>query len=205
MNLNTESLRYRNPIPTRRDAVDDDAIIQALDTEILKLGDPGAIWIYRMVAVTGIRANGCLSLQIPEAESYQPGIQLPYWDSKRSRRGFATPTVRDWFDRWNLGNRPSELDSFLMPHDRPATNEQIEKANNLLSNYSAMLRRKVHPDAAKSLGFRALRHAATARLLRSGMQPLTVAELISTSVAQIEATYSDYFRQHAVTEAARLL
>ena len=92
-----------------------------------------------------------------------------------------------------------------MPYDRPATNEQIEKANNLLSNYAAMLRRKVHPEAAKSLGFRALRHAATARLLKSGMQPLTVAELISTSVAQIEATYSDYFRQHAVTEAARLL
>ena len=205
VNLNTEGLRYRNPLPTRRDAVADGAIFQALDTDLLKLGDPGAIWIYRMVAVTGVRANGCLSLQIPEAESYQPGIQLPYWDSKRSRRGFATPTVRDWFDRWNLGNRPQELDPFLMPHDRPASNEQVENANNLLSNYAAILRRKVHKDASQSLGFRALRHAATARLLKSGMQPLTVAELISTSVAQIEATYSDYFRQHAVIEASRLL
>ena len=205
VNLNTESLRYRNPLPTRRPAVDDDAIFQALDTDLLKLSDPGAIWVYRMVAVTGIRANGCLSLQIPEAESYQPGIQLPYWDSKRSRRGFATCTVRDWFDRWNLGNRPSELDSYLMPHDRPASNEEIERVNGLLSNYAALLRRKVAKDASESLGFRALRHAATARLLKSGMQPLLVADLLSTSLAQVEATYSDHYRQHAVSEAARLL
>ena len=158
-----------------------------------------------MAAVTGIRANCRLSLQIPEAESYQPGIQLPYWDSKRSRRGFATPTVRDWFDRWNLGNKPSELDPFLMPHDRPASNEQIERANGLLSNYAALLRRRVANDAALSLGFRALRHGATARLLKSGMQPLLVADLLSTSQQQVEATYSDHYRQHAVTETARLL
>ena len=205
VNLDTEGLRYRNPLPTRRPAVDDDAIFEALDTDLLKLGDPGAIWTYKMVAVTGIRANGCLSLQIPEAESYQPGIQLPYWDSKRGHAGYCTPTVKDWWDKWELALVPSELQEFWMPHDRPASNEQVEKANNLLTNYAGTLRRRVHKDAAESLGFRALRHAATARLLKSGMQPLLVADLLSTSLQQVEATYSDHYRQHAVTEAARLL
>ncbi|WP_413440215.1 hypothetical protein [Synechococcus sp. MIT S1220] len=212
-NLDIEGLRFRNPLPTRRPAVDDPAIFQALDTDLLKLGDPGAISVYRVVVVTGVRANGALSMKIPgpfdgdefPEGGFQPGVQLPYWDSKRGRAGFCTPTVRDWWDHWDLTLPPNQLKEYWMPHDRPATNEQIEKANNLLSNYAAMLRRKVHKDAAHSLGFRALRHAATARLLKSGMQPLTVAELISTSVAQIEATYSDCFRQHAITEAARLL
>jgi len=210
--LNTEGIRFKDPLPTRRKAVDDAVIFRRLDDHLPKIDDPGAIWLYRVVGITGIRANGALSLRIPCAfddeypsNGFEPGVQLPYWDSKRGRAGFCTPTVRDWWDRWKLDQVPSELQKYWMPHDRPATNEQIEKANNLISNYAAMIRRKVHIDASKSLGFRALRHAATARLLKSGMSQLTVAELISTSVAQIEATYSDYYRQHAITEAARLL
>lgn len=211
--LNTEGIRFKDPLPRRRKAVDDADIFRRLGKPLEKIGDPGAIWIYRVVGVLGIRANGVLSLKIPDlfdgddypSDGFQPGVQLPYWDSKRNRAGFATPTVRDWFDTWELEHRPPELDELVMPHDQPATNEQIERANSYLNNCAALLRRKVHKDAAESIGFRALRHAATARLLKSGMQPLLVADLLSTSLAQVEATYADYFRQHAVTEAARLL
>lgn len=211
--LETEGIRYKEPIPERRKAVDDVDIFRRLGKPLERIGDPGAIWIYRVVGVLGIRANGALSLKIPDVfdgdeypdGGFQPGVQLPYWDSKRNRAGYATPTVRDWFDHWGLGYRPPELNELMMPCWKPATNKQIERANAYLSNCAALLRRKVHKDASKSIGFRSLRHAATARLLKSGMQPLLVADLLSTSLAQVEATYSDYFRQHAVSEAARLL
>ena len=211
--FSAEGLNYTEPQPRRRDAVSDEDIFRRLDKWLPKINDPGAVWVFRMVGILGIRGNGVLSLNIPDIlddnypreGGFNPGVQLPYWDSKRNRAGFATPTIRDWFDHWKLELRPAELRPYVMPHDHKASNEEIDKANRLLSTYSAYLRRRVHPDASESIGFRALRHAATARLLKSGMSNLLVADLTSTSIAQIEKTYSDYYRQHAVAEAARLL
>lgn len=211
--FSAEGLQYAEPQPRRRDAVSDEDIFRRLDKVLPKINNPGAVWVFRMVGILGIRGNGVLSLNIPDIfdkswpheGGFKPGVQLPYWDSKRNRAGFATPTIRDWFDHWNLWDRPEELTPYLMPHDHAANNEQVDKANRLLSTYSAYLRRRVHPDASESIGFRALRHAATARLLKSGMSNLLVADLTSTSLIQIEKTYSDYYRQHAVEEAARLL
>ena len=212
--FSAEGLRYKDPLPRRRKEVDDNDIFRRLDEHLPKIEIEGAIWLYRLISVVGVRANGALSMKIPDifmgddypgVDGFQPGFQLPYWDSKRNRPGFATPTIRDWWEHWHLDNRPAELQPYLMPHDRPSSNEQIDKANRLLTFYSGELRRKVHKDAAESIGFRALRHAAAARLLKSGMNQLLVADLLSTSVAQLEACYSDMFRQQAVKEAERLL
>ena len=89
--------------------------------------------------------------------------------------------------------------------DKPATNDQVERANKLLNNISFILRFKVHPEASKSIGFRALRHAATARLLKAGVPILDVGEITSTSTAQIERTYADMYRETAANRAAELL
>ena len=211
--FSTDGLRYRDPLPRRRTEVDDNVIFRRLDEHLPKIEIPGAIWVYRIVGLTSVRANGALSMRIPDMldddypgkDGYQPGLQLPYWDSKRNRPGFATPTVKDWFSHWKLDRRPAELTPYLMPHDQKPTNDQIDKANRLLTFYSGELRRKVHKDAAESIGFRALRHSCAARLLKSGMNQLLVADLLSTSVAQLEATYADMYRQTAVKEAERLL
>ena len=92
-----------------------------------------------------------------------------------------------------------------MPCDQRPTDEQLQKANTLLNGFSSMLRRKVHPEASKSIGFRALRHAATARLLKAELSLLDVAEITSSSVAEIERTYSDMFLHTAASRAASCL
>jgi len=205
--LDTEGLTYIDSLPERRPDISDEVLFRRLDQSLPKIGAEGAAWVFRVIAVLGIRGNGALSLNVDWFEHIdcQPGDQLLYWDSKRNRQAFTTPTIRDWWGHWKLNDRPACLDPFLMPHDRPATNDQIHAANTLLTNYSALLRRKVNKNASETIGFRALRHQAGARLLESGMDLLAVSELLSTSIAQLERTYASKYRSRAIKEAGNRL
>ena len=215
VDLDLTRLQFTEASPRKLDELTDETLFRRLDQHLPKIDNSGAIWVFRMVAITGIRGNGCLSLDRDAFDVFLgSGIayggwkmenRIRYWDSKRSRPAFASQTIRDWYEQWQLWDIPDELTDWWMPCDQRPTDEQLQKANTLLNGFSSMLRRKVHPEASKSIGFRALRHAATARLLKAELSLLDVAEITSSSVAEIERTYSDMFRHTAASRAASRL
>lgn len=211
--LDLSGLFYTEPPPRKLVEVEDDVLFRRLDQHLPKVENEGAVWVLRMVAITGIRGNGCLSLDRTAFDLFEGGNavewkmsdRIRYWDSKRGRPAFASQTIRDWYQHWDLWNYPRELDEYWMPCDQEPSNDALERVNKLLNNYSSLLRRKVHREASKSIGFRALRHAATARLLKAGLSLLDVAEITSSSVTEIESRYSDMFRETSARRAAELL
>ena len=65
--FSAEGLQFKEPLPRRREAVNDETLFRRLDHHLPKIRNDGAIWVFRMVAVLGIRGNGVLSLDIPDA------------------------------------------------------------------------------------------------------------------------------------------
>ena len=208
--LDLTGLQYQEQAPRKLEALDDATLFRRLDKHLPKIDNPGAVWVFRMVAVTGIRGNGCLSLDyshLTDFECINPEMsdRWRYWDAKRNRPAFASQTIREWWYHWGLNLPPEDLKPYWMPCDQRPTDEQLVNANKLLSAFTGLLRRKVHPEASQSIGFRALRHAATGRLLRAGVPILDVAEITSSSITEIERTYSDLYRHTSASRAAELL
>ena len=55
-------MKYQEQAPRKLEALDDVTLFRRLDKHLPKIDNRGAVWVFRMVAVTGIRGNGCLSL-----------------------------------------------------------------------------------------------------------------------------------------------
>lgn len=193
-------LRYKDPLPKRRETVTDAEIEQFLRHEVQAL-PPRWRWLYRVVGCTGIRANGALSLEIPEV-AVHPGTVLHHWDSKRARPARATPSLDLW-EELRLSDVPEALRSLWMPSDRPADDLTLVRSNSAVQEATAALRRICGKEVAARFSFRQLRHAAGARMLSAGLDPLHVSELLSTSIAQLEATYSGLFRSRAAEAAGK--
>lgn len=193
-------LRYRDPLPKRRELITDLEIEQFLRKTVEALPERWR-WLYRVVGCTGIRANGALSLVIPDGP-IRPGTTLCYWDSKRSRPARTTPTLDLW-DALELSDIPEGLKLLWMPLDRPADDLTLVRANSATQEATAACRRILGRETAARYSFRQLRHAAGARMLQAGLDPHHVSELMSTSIAQLEATYSGLFRSHAADAAGR--
>ena len=105
-----------------------------------------------MVAVTGIRGNGCLSLDRPSFEDFEGfkpemSTRWRYLDAKHKRPAFAIQTIREWWDLWGPMLVPEELKPYWIPCDQRPGDEQMVNANKLLSTFTGLLRRKVHPEA----------------------------------------------------------
>ena len=211
--LDLTGLLYQAPAAKRLEVITDEVLFRRLDNWLPKIENPGAIWVLRVVAVTGIRGNGTLSLDRDAWDLFEGGCafnmkmtdRIRYWDSKRSRPAFASQTVRNWWEHWKLWDIPASLKAYWMPVDAAPSDEQLLRANKLLNSYSTALRHKVHPEASRVLGFRSLRHAATSRLLRAGVSLLDTAEITSSSTTEIERRYSDFFRDTSANRAADLL
>jgi hypothetical protein len=211
--IDMTGLLYKEQAAKRLEVITDEVLFRRLDEWLPKIENPGAIWVLRVVAVTGIRGNGTLSLDREAFDVFGGGRavdmkmtdRIRYWDSKRNRPAFASQTKRDWWNNWKLWDIPACLQPYWMPMDAAPSNEQVLKANKLLNSYSTALRHKVHPQASQVLGFRSLRHAATSRLLRAGVSLLDCAEITSSSITEIERRYSDFFRDTSANRAADLL
>lgn len=193
--------QYKAPKPGLVDEIDDDKIIEAF--EILYEKEPVDAWLVGVAIVTGCRFNTALSMEIKGVKDV--GDPIIAWDSKRSRQIQCTPTIRGFWGKYRLDFRPDEWLPFVMPSDRPATNDQVRQANAELNNMTHRINRKLSPEHAKILGARNLRSAAVARLLKAGVDPIQTASLVSTSVEQIYARYSRFFRASSVKAAQRLL
>lgn len=193
--------QYKAPKPGLVKEIDDNKIIEAY--EILWEKEPADAWLVGVAIVTGARFNTVLSMEIEGVQDV--GDIIIAWDSKRAQQIQCTPTIRGFWQKYRLDFRPDEWDPLVMPSDRPATNDQVRRANAEINNMMHRITRKLSPEHARILGARNLRSAAVARLLKAGVDPIQVASLVSTSVEQIYARYSRFFKASSVRAAQRLL
>ena len=104
--MDLTGLQFTEAPPRKLDELTDETLFRRLDQHLPKIDNAGAVWVFRMVAITGIRGNGCLSLDRDAFDVFLgSGIayggwkmedRIRYWDSKRSRPAFAIQTIRDW-------------------------------------------------------------------------------------------------------------
>lgn len=189
-----------------RQIVSDEEILDFLKNQLLKLEKRDtwrrAKWLYSVVALTGMRMNSALTIDT-DLRRLEVGDEIPIWDLKRDRRGRALITI-DAVSLVDL-NVPEILQPEMVGNISRPNNNELRRLNSIVSDAQRVVREQLGADMAAKFSPRQLRHAATARLLRAGMNVIHVSEAISSSPAMIEATYGQFFRSEVSREAKRLL
>ena len=193
-------LRPVKLLPPQREVLAEKDILKALKHAEERM-DEGYFYCMAFAAVTGARGSMALSARLPEDPSVvKPGYTISCYDSKRSRPARVT-LVMDVWNELNIWDHADGVPPKLwMPHDRPPTDDQVLKANSYINMVGTERQRKLEPWAAEILTFRQLRHFVGSKMLDMGIDPLQVADLLSTSTNMLEKVYSDHFR-HRGAEA----
>lgn len=199
------SLLYKEPTVPLVEAVSDDKIIEAYDELMSNSNRPEVTWIIGVIIATGCRAATTLSMEVKGVKDV--GDQILAWDSKNDRQIRTMPTIRGFWQKYYLDQRPllDDLKEFAMPCDRRPTDEQVQRANSFINECFTHVKRKVSPEHGETLKARVLRSACVARLLLAGIDEMTVSSLTSTGVDQIRARYSRYYKSTSIQRAAELL
>ena len=211
--LNTDGFAYIDPGAKRREltTLDINLVYRALDD--LERIPEWARYIFRMVACTGCRANAVFSMEIPRGPLTQGGV-LRYVDTKRSKikvvecqtTSMLVRNDQNLFNVWRLWEQPGEILALRHDGQRP-TNDQLAAANRLTSDAQRHLRRQYSADNPRWLRFmtfRYLRHIAVTRLFEMGLNEYQIAELVSTSVEQLQKTYGRLYQKGAIEAVANL-
>jgi len=207
--LMTDGMQYIEPGPMRREiqSLDRELVYKTLREGLDRLPD-WALYLFRMVACTGCRANAVFSMEIP-AGPLSSGMTLRYVDTKRSKNRVVmceTTSMllfkdENLFNVWRLWDQPEEIKALRHDGRRP-TNEELYAANRLTSQAQRHLRLK-YPLAEngrrfKYITFRYLRHFTVTRLFEMGLNEYQIAELVSTSVMQLQKTYGRLYQKDAI-------
>ena len=194
----------RPPTKIQRIPVSDEEIFWFCREGVLGIKDqPYAQWLFRFVAITGVRMGSALSVRLlPEADI---STQLDMCDFKRHKPNQrCMPTLRGLYNELNMGERPERLLPFVVPHDRLPTQAENRAINNIVKEAGQRFKYWL-PDLYDKYSARNLRHAATCRLLAAGVTPFDTAILIQSSVNQIEKTYASHYRHRSVSIAGEKL
>lgn len=199
------SLLYKEPTVPLVEAVSDDLIIEAYESLLANSNRIEVHWLVGAIIATGCRAVTALSMEVKGVKDV--GDQILAWDSKNDRQIRTMPTIRSFWQKYHLTDRPliDELEPYSMPCDRRSTDEQIQRANSFINDCFVHVRRKTSPEHGEILKARVLRSACVARLLTAGIDEMTVSSLTSTGVDQIRARYSRYYKSTSIQRAAQLL
>ncbi|EAU74275.1 hypothetical protein [Synechococcus sp. RS9916] len=205
-----KALYFESPEPLKRELrLHERAVINKTLREDIETLPPYARWMFRVVACTGVRANACFSMEIPNHE-LTAGASLYYVDSKRSKKNAlvkaeTTPSLV-WDDQsmwnvWRLWEIPEEIKELQVFGRRP-TNEELVKQNNMTSDAQRALRRKL-PEAKGLVTMRMLRHLTVMRLFKhpkiGSDKDYLIAKIVSTSVDQLRKTYSQLYTNQATS------
>ena len=195
--------QYRKPKVPLVETVTDHQIIEAYDELRSNCRRPEVAWLMGVMITTGCRATTALTMELDGISDV--GDEILAWDSKRARQTKTTPTLRGKWQAWNLSDRPSVIDDVLMPSDRPASDDQIWRANQWINGALKSARRSVSATNSEILGARSLRSATVARLLRAGASTLQAATLVSTSEEMVRERYARFFKSETVSAVSGLL
>ena len=195
--------QYRKPKVPLVETVTDHQIIEAYDELRSNCRRPEVAWLMGVMITTGCRATTALTMELDGISDV--GDEILAWDSKRARQTKTTPTLRGKWQAWNLSDRPSVIDDVLMPSDRPASDDQIWRANQWINGALKSARRSVSATNSEILGARSLRSATVARLLRAGASTLQAATLVSTSEEMVQERYARFFKSETVSAVSGLL
>ena len=203
-------LLYLNPGAKRREMnlLQEKSLIHELNS-LEKIPD-WARYIFRVVACTGCRANAVFSMEIPRGPiTPGPKSVMRYVDSKRTTDRIvyceATSSLllgdENAWNVWRLWEVPEEIEA-LQHRGRYPTDEELFEGNRLTAYTQQKLRRAYTEDPAwlKYMTFRYLRHLTVKRLFGLGMDEYAVSQLVSTSVAQLQKTYGQLYKQTAVAK-----
>lgn len=214
---------YVPPKPKARPSSDPAQVIEGLQLLWEAEGETAqaAAWLTTMVALTGARGALLLGSEFAWPELWgtpRPGLpplELQHgavaraFDGKarRKRSAHAVISSREILEAIGaerLAQVPVRILEARLPWDGPATDEQQRRAELLAGGVREQVTRRV-PQYAEALAFRQLRHDATERLMRNGkLTSAQVAEILSTSPAQIEARYGSGHKFAGLLQVADL-
>ena len=187
-------------LPPERKVLAEEDILKALKHAETRM-DEGYFYCTAFCALTGARGSMALSAQLPEDnEAVKPGYTLNCFDPKRNRPARVTLVMDVWNELLVWARADGVPPDLWMPHDRPPADAQVTKANAYINCAGKERARKLEPWAAEILTFRQLRHFVGSKMLDMGIDPLQVADLLSTSTNMLEKAYSGHFR-HRGAEA----
>ena len=201
-----KNLRHQEAPPPQYEQIADDELLALL----IKLweGDHASAWITTWIALTGARAAliCCSEIAWGLPVPIEIGTRIQSWDNKRGRVGKdhgkshcspLWPELLEAIPVQELRTVPLEVETWRGPWDRPATLNQQAAYSAGLNLISNRLYRHLPRDERKAVDARVLRHRCTERLLMKGVDLLHIAELLSTSVQQLEKRYSGSYRLRA--------
>lgn len=193
-------LRPVRALPPQREVLAEEDVLKALKHAEERL-DEGFFYCMAFCAVTGARGSMALSARLPDdIDVVKPGYSISCFDAKRTRPARVTLVMDVWDELSIWAHADGVPPELWMPHNRPPTDDQVVKANAYINLVGKDRTRKLEPWAAEILSFRQLRHFVGSKMLGMGIDPLQVSDLLSTSVEQLHARYSDHFR-HRGAEA----
>ncbi len=206
-----KNMRHQEGPPPQHEQIPDDELLKLL----LRLweGDHASAWITSWVALTGARASLICCSEVAHGlpVPIEIGTRIQAWDNKRGRvakdhgKSHCSPLWPELLKaipEVELRSVPSEIKNWRGPWDRAATSDQQQAYSSGLNLISNRLYRHLPKDERKSVDARVLRHRCTERLLLKGVDLLHIAELLSTSVQQLQKRYSGSYRLRA-DEAVR--
>ena len=201
--INLEIPAHLKPVralPPARTVLAEEDILRALKHAETRM-DEGYFYTIAFCAVTGARGSMALSARLPEdPKEPKPGYTISCYDPKRSRPARVTLVMDVWDELGIWAHADGVPPKLWMPHDRPPTDAQVTKANAYINCAGKERARKLEPWAAEILTYRQVRHFVGSKMLDMGIDPLQVADLLSTSTNMLEKVHSDHFR-HRGAEA----
>ena len=172
--------------------------------------DVESAWLTSWVALTGCRSSMLLASELMhKTVPIEIGSWINCRDNTRgrNRNSRILPSWRKCLEQVGgprLAKVPQVFVDVRLPYNSPPSTEAHAAAELVLARMSNRMGRML-PEANRSiLKFKSLRHQRVSALLDAGIQPLRVAEIVSTGLEPLLKRYSDHHRFRAADDVKGL-
>lgn len=172
--------------------------------------DVESAWLTSWVALTGCRSSMLLASELMhKTVPIEIGSWINCRDNKRgrNRNSRILPSWRKCLEQVGgprLAKVPQVFLDVRLPYNSPPSIEAHAAAELVLTRMSNRMGR-ILPEADRSiLRFKSLRHQRVSALLDAGIQPLRVAEIVSTGLEPLLKRYGDHHRFRAADDVKGL-